>query len=320
MVMITAVNKDFFLWPLRAAMLALALHAAPSFAQTYPAKALRIVVAYAPGGTNDISARAIGQKLTELWGVPVIGTELVAKSPPDGYTLLLTPPSFTTNPTYLPKLPYDTLRDFAPITLLNINPQVLVVNPSVPARTAKELAALARARPGGMNCSSSGSGGANHLACELFNAMAGVKIVHVPYKGNAPSLLAVASGEIDLSVNGVLAAMAMIKAGRVRPVAMTSLKRSHALPELPTLDESGYKGFEAVAWTGLAAPGKTPADIAGKLNSTVVKIVQSPELKERMLAEGSEPVGNTQEQFRAFLQNEIVKWRKVIQVAGLKAE
>jgi hypothetical protein len=143
--MITAVNKDFFLWPLRAAMLALALHAAPSFAQTYPAKALRIVVAYAPGGTNDISARAIGQKLTELWGVPVIGTELVAKSPPDGYTLLLTPPSFTTNPTYLPKLPYDTLRDFAPITLLNINPQVLVVNPSVPARTAKELAALARA-------------------------------------------------------------------------------------------------------------------------------------------------------------------------------
>ena len=174
--MITRVDKHFSPLTLFAlfALFAL-LPVAQAQAQSYPAKALRIVVAYAPGGSNDISARAVGQKLTELWGVPVIidnrpgggtviGTELVAKSPPDGYTLLLTPPSFTTNPTYLPKLPYDTLRDFAPVTLLNINPQVLVVNPSVPARTVKELTALARARPGGMNCSSSGSGGANHLA------------------------------------------------------------------------------------------------------------------------------------------------------------
>ena len=306
-------------------------HSATAHAQAYPAKALRIIVAYAPGGSNDISARAVGQKLTELWGVPVIidnrpgggtviGTELVAKSPPDGHTLLLTPPSFTTNPTYLAKLPYDTLRDFAPVTLLNINPQVLVVNPSVPARSVKALAALARTRPGGMNCSSSGSGGANHLACELFNTMAGVKIVHVPYKGNAPSLLAVASGEIDLSMNGIVASMAMIKGNRVRPLAVTSLRRSLALPELPTLDESGFKGFEAVAWTGLTVPAKTPAEIIGRLNSAVVKIVQSPELKERMLADGSEPVGNTPEQFRAFIGDEIVKWRRVIQLAGLKAE
>ena len=306
-------------------------HSATAHAQAYPAKALRIIVAYAPGGSNDISARAVGQKLTELWGVPVIidnrpgggtviGTELVAKSPPDGHTLLLTPPSFTTNPTYLAKLPYDTLRDFAPVTLLNINPQVLVVNPSVPARSVKELAALAKARPGGMNCSSSGSGGANHLACELFNAMAGVKIVHVPYKGNAPSLLAVASGEIDLSMNGILASMSMIKGNRVRPLAVTSLRRSLALPDLPTLDESGFKGFEAVAWTGLTVPGKTPAEIVARLNGAVVKIVQSPELKERMLADGSEPVGNTPEQFRVFISDEIVKWRRVIQLAGLKAE
>jgi tripartite-type tricarboxylate transporter receptor subunit TctC len=302
-----------------------------ALAQPYPSRPMRIVVAYAPGGTNDISARAVGQKLTELWGVPVvienrpgggtvIATDMVAKSPPDGHTLLLTPPSFTTNPTYLPKLPYDTLRDFAPVTLLNVNPQVLVVNPSVPARTVKELAALAKSRPGGMNCSSSGSGGANHLACELFNAMAGVKIVHVPYKGNAPSLLAVASGEIDLSMNGVLAAMTMIKAKRVRPIAMTSLRRSVALPDLPTLDESGYKGFEAVAWTGLTVPAKTPSETVSRLNSAVVKIVQSPELKERMLAEGSEPVGNTPDEFRVFIRDEIVKWRKVIQLAGLKAE
>ncbi len=335
--MITRVDRDFSPMTALAQLLmvvalpALLLRGTPVHAQNYPSKALRIVVAYAPGGTNDISARAVGQKLTELWGVPVvidnrpgggtvIGTDIVAKSPPDGHTLLLTPPSFTTNPTYLQKLPYDTLRDFAPITLLNINPQVLVVNPSVPARSVKALAALAKARPGGMNCSSSGSGGANHLACELFNTMAGVKIVHVPYKGNAPSLLAVASGEIDLAMNGVLASMAMIKGQRVRPLAVTSLRRSSALPELPTLDESGFKGFEAVAWTGLAAPAKTPAEIVGRLNSAIVKIVHQPDLNERMIADGAEPVGNTPEQFRTFLQNEIVKWRKVIQVAGLKAE
>jgi len=171
-----------------------------------------------------------------------------------------------------------------------------------------------------MNCSSAGSGGANHLACELFNAMAEVKIVHVPYKGNAPSLLAVATGETDLSVASVLSAMALIKGQRIRPLAVTSLRRSSALPELPTMDEAGFKGYEAVAWAGLAAPAKTPLEIVNRLNAAVVKIVHLPELKERMLADGSEPVGNTPEQFRLFLQNEIVKWRKVIQVAGLKPE
>lgn len=304
---------------------------APGAVQSFPARALRIVVAYAPGGANDLVARPLAQKLNEAWSVPVIvdnrpgantliGTDHVAKSAPDGYTLLLTPPAFTINASLVPKLPYDALRDFAPVSLLNVNPQVLLVNPSVPARNVKQLVPLAKARPGGMNCSSAGTGGANHLACELFNTVADIKIVHVPYKGNAPALLAVATGETDMSIASVLSAMALIKGGRLRPLAMTSLKRSPALPELPTLDESGFKGFEAVAWAGLTAPAKTPPEVVNKIHAAVVKIVQSPELRERMVAEGSEPVGNTPEQFRAFLHNEVAKWRKVIQFAGVKAE
>lgn len=303
----------------------------PAHGQSYPARALRIVVAYAPGGANDLVARPLAQKLSETWGVPVvvdnrpggntlIGTDHVAKSPPDGYTLLLTPPAFTINASLVPKLPYDALRDFAPVSLLNINPQVIVVNPSVPARSVKQLVVLAKASSGRMNCSSAGTGGANHLACELFNTVAGIKLMHIPYKGNAPSLLAVATGETDLCIASVLSVMALTKGGRLRPLAMTSLRRSSALPEVPTLDESGYKGFEAVAWAGLAAPAKTPPEIVGHLNVAVVKIVQSPELKERMVAEGSEPVGSTPDAFRSFLQNEIVKWRKVIQFANVKPE
>lgn len=307
------------------------LASAGTYAQGFPSRAIRIVVAYAPGGANDLVARPLAQKLSEGWGVPVlvdnrpggntiVGTDHVAKSPPDGHTLLLTPPAFTINASLVPKLPYDALRDFAPLSLLNINPQVIVVNPSVPARTVAQLVALAKARPGAMNCSSAGSGGANHLACELFNTVAGVKIIHIPYKGNAPSLLGVATGEADLCISSVLSTMALIKGGRIRPVALTSLKRSAALPEVPTMDESGYKGFEAVAWAGLTAPAKTPPEIVIRLNAAVVKIVHSPELKERMVAEGSEPVGSTAEAFRTFLQDEVVKWRKVIQFAGVKPE
>lgn len=307
-----------------------AMWAAPCVA-AYPDKPIRIVTPFPAGSVTDIVARPMAMRLSEAWGVPVvvdnrpgggtvIATDNVAKSPPDGHTILLTPPSFVTNPALLLKLPYDSLRDFAPVSLLNINPQVLVVNPSVPARSAKELAALAKTRPGGMNCSSSGSGGANHLACELFMAMAGAKLVHVPYKGNAPALLAVATGEIDLSINSIIASMALIKGNRVRALAVSSLRRSAALPELPTLDEAGFKGYEAVAWAGFTVPAKTPAEIVARLNAAVVKIVHLPELKERMVADGSEPVGNSPAEFRAFLQDEIGKWRKIIQMAGLKAE
>jgi tripartite-type tricarboxylate transporter receptor subunit TctC len=300
-------------------------------AQIYPSRAVRMVVAYAAGGSNDIVARALAQKLTEIWSQPVIidnrpgagtviGTDAVAKAAPDGYTLLITPPAFVINPGLVPKLPYDSLRDFAPITLININPQVLVINPTVPARSVQELIRLAQANPGKLNYSSSGSGGANHLAAELFNSMARLKIVHIPYKGNAPSLIALASGEADLAFNTFPSALPLIKIGKLRALAVTSKSRSGVAPELPTLHEAGLKDYEAVAWTGLGAPALTPQDIVKRINAAVVKVVNTADFRERLKAEGSDPVGNTPEEYAAFLRDEILKWRRVIQFAGVKPE
>jgi tripartite-type tricarboxylate transporter receptor subunit TctC len=300
-------------------------------AQIYPSRAVRMVVAYAAGGSNDIVARALAQKLTEMWSQPVIidnrpgagtviGTDAVAKAAPDGYTLLITPPAFVINPGLVPKLPYDSLRDFAPITLININPQVLVINPTVPARSVQELIRLAQANPGKLNYSSSGSGGANHLAAELFNSMADLKIVHIPYKGNAPSLIALASGEADLAFNTFPSALPLIKIGKLRALAVTSKSRSGVAPELPTLHEAGLKDYEAVAWTGLGAPTLTPQEIVRHINAAVVKVVNTADFRERLKAEGSDPVGNAPEQYSAFLREEILKWRRVIQYAGVKPE
>jgi tripartite-type tricarboxylate transporter receptor subunit TctC len=309
----------------------LALTAASAFAQNYPARPVRLVVAYAPGGSNDILARALAQKLGETWKQPVlvdnrpggntiIGTDLVAKAPPDGYTLLVTPPSFVINPGLVKKLPYDSLRDFTPVSLLNINPQVLVVNPSVPAKNVKELIALAKSKPGVLNYSSSGSGGANHLAGELLKSMAGLRIVHVPYKGNAPSLTALVSGEVDFAINSLPSALPLIRPGRLRAIAVTSRTRSSVLPELPTIEESGLRGYEAVAWTGLSAPAKTPRDIVERINGTVAATIATPEFRDRLRSEGSDPVGSTPEQFAAFLQSEIAKWQKIVSAAGVVAE
>ena len=241
-------------------------------------------------------------------------------APPDGYTLLVTPAPFTINPSLLAKLPYDALADFAPITLINTTPLVLVVNPGVPARSVKELIALAKARPGQLNFGSSGTGGSNHLAGELFNAMAGVKVVHIPYKGNAPALIDLAGGHVDLIFNGLTSALPLIKSGKLRALAMTSLQRSAALPDVPTLDEVALKGFVAVAWNGLGAPANTPPEVIAKINTDVIRIVSSPELKERLKAEGSDPVGSTTGQYAAFLRDEIAKWAKVIKFARVKAE
>ena len=305
--------------------------AAPAVAQTFPAKTVRMVVPFAAGGSTDIVARVLSARLTEMWGQSVvvdnragggtvIGTEIVARSPPDGYTLLVTPAPFTINPSLLKKLPYDALNDFTPITLVNTTPLVVVVNPGVPARSIKELIALAKAKPGQLNFGSSGTGGSNHLAGELFNAMAGVKIVHVPYKGNAPALTDLVGGHVDLLFNGLTSAFALIKADKIRALAVTSRERSPVLPELPTVSESGLKGFEAVAWNGLSAPAKTPREIVLKIQGDVVKIVQAPELKERLKAEGSDPVGSTPEQYAIFLREEIAKWAKVIAFAKVRAE
>jgi tripartite-type tricarboxylate transporter receptor subunit TctC len=299
-------------------------------AQTYPSKAVRLIVPFAPGGSTDIIGRTVAQKLNEAWGQPVLvdnrpggstvfGTDLVAKAPPDGYMLLVTPAPFTIVPSLTTtKLPYDPAKDFEPIVLINTTPLVVVVNPSVPAKSIKELIALAKSKPGKLNFGSSGSGGSNHLAGELFNAMAGVKMVHIPYKGNAPALTDLVGGHVDLVYNGLTSAMPFIRSGRLRALAVTSLKRAGALPELPTLDESGLRGFQAVAWNGLTAPARTPKEVVAKINADVVKIVKSPELIERLKADGSDPVGSTTPEYAAFLRDEIAKWRKVIAAANIK--
>ncbi|HWP86751.1 MAG TPA: tripartite tricarboxylate transporter substrate binding protein [Burkholderiales bacterium] len=311
--------------------LALTLAAGAAAAQTYPTKAVRLVVPFLAGGSTDIVGRTVAQKLSEMWGQQAfvdnrpgggttIGTEMVAKAAPDGYTLLVTPAPFTINPSLLTKLPYDALTDFTPITLINTTPLVMVVNPGVPAKNVKELIALAKAKPGKLNFGSSGTGGSNHLAGELFDAMAGVKMVHIPYKGNAGALTDIVGGHLDVVYNGITSAVALIRGNKLRALAVTSLQRSAALPDVPTLDESGLKGFEAVAWNGLTAPAKTPREIIMKINADVIKIVNSPELKERLKADGSDPVGNSPEQYAAFLRNEIAKWAKVIKFANVKPE
>ena len=297
-------------------------------AQAYPTKAVRLVVPFAAGGSTDIIGRLLAQKLNEMWGQPVlvdnraggstvIGTDIVAKAPPDGHTLLVTPAPFTIVPSLMAKLPYDPQKDFEPITLINTTPLVVVVHPGVPAKSVKELIALAKARPGALNYGSSGSGGSNHLAGELFNAMAGLKMVHVPYKGNAPALTDLVGGHVDLVFNGLTSALPLIKSGKLRALGVTSLNRAGALPDAPTLDESGLKGFQAVAWNGLTAPARTPRELIAKINADVLKVIGSPELIDKLKAEGSDPVGSSVEQYARFLREEIVKWNKVIKLANI---
>ncbi len=297
-------------------------------AQNYPSKTVRLIVPFAAGGSTDIIGRVLAQKLTEAWGQQVIvdnrpggstviGTDIVAKAAPDGHTLLVTPAPFTIVPSLLKKLPYDPAKDFEPITLINTTPLVVVVNPGVPAKNIKELIALAKAKPGLMNFGSSGSGGSNHLAGELFNAMADVKIVHVPYKGNAPALSDLLGGHVDIVFNGLTSALPFIKSGKLRALGMTSLNRSAALPEMPTLDEAGLKGFQAVAWNGLTGPARMPKEAVAKAATDVARIMKSAELAEHLKREGSDPVGSSTAEYTVFLRDEIAKWKKVIERAGI---
>ena len=298
-------------------------------AQPYPARAVRVIVPFPPGGT-DFIGRIVAQKLSDLWGQPVvvenrpggttvIGSELVAKSAPDGYTLLVTPVPFAIVPSISPRLPYDPLKDFEPIALFNITPLVFVVNPTVPARSAQELIALAKAKPGMLNFGTSGIGSSNHLAGELFNVMAGVKLVHVPYKGSAPALIDLAGGHVDLVVSTLTSAVPLIKSGKLRALAVTSLKRSGEWPEIPTLDEAGLPGFQAVAWNGLTAPARTPRDIINKINADVAKVIRSPEVAEKFRHEGAEPAVMTASEFGAFLREELAKWNKVVKFAKIES-
>jgi tripartite-type tricarboxylate transporter receptor subunit TctC len=299
-------------------------------ARAFPDRPVRLVVPYTAGGSTDLIARALGHELSAMWGQPVvidnrpgagtiIASDIVARSAPDGHTLLVTTTSFTIVPSLTARLPYDPDKDFEPITLLSTTPLVLVVNPSVPARSVTELIALAKARPGQLHFGSAGSGGSNHLAGELFNAMAGVKLVHIPFKGNAPALNDLVGGHVDVLFNGLPSAIPLIKAGKLRPLAVTSLTRAGALPDVPTLDEMGLKGFRAVAWSALSAPARTPEAVIAKISADARKVLHTPALVQRLKAEGSDPVGNSPEEFAAFLREETVTWRKVIELAGIKA-
>lgn len=305
------------------------LVAAGANAQNFPAKPVRLVVPFAAGGSTDIVARTLAPRLTEMWGhtvvvdnrpggSTVIGTEIVAKSPPDGHTLLVTPAPFTIVPSLTSRLPYDPQKDFEPVTLINTTPLVVVIHPGVPAKNIKEFIAVAKSKPGALNFGSSGSGGSNHLAGELFNTMAGVKMVHIPYKGNAPALVDLVGGHVDAVFNGLTSAIPLIRGGKLRAIGMTSLTRASAMPEVPTVDEQGLKGFLAVAWNGLTAPARTPKAVIDKVNADVRKVVNTPEMIDRLKADGSDPAGYSVEQYQRFLRDETVKWRKVIEQAGIK--
>ena len=300
-------------------------------AQGYPQKTVRIVVPYAPGGNTDFTARVIAAKLTDVFGQQIvvenrpgggtnIGSELVAKAPADGYTLLMGGASNAINMSFYPKMPYDTLRDFAPVILCVKGANVLSVHPSLPAKNLQELIALAKTRPGQLNYASSGLGSSNMMAGELLKLMAGVNIVHVPYKGNSPALTDTIGGQVEMIFSGVPALLPHIKSGRLRAIAIGSLKRFPALPDVPTIDASGLKGYEATTWFGLMAPAKTPKDIVARLNSEFGRILVSTEVHDRFMNEGIEPIGGTPEQFGAFIRDEIDKYAKVVKATNLRAQ
>lgn len=301
-------------------------------AQTYPNRPIRFVSPYAPGGGTDILARTLAQKLTESIGQSVVvenrpggggilGTESVAKSALDGYTILLgSVGPLTVNPSLYAKLPYDTLRDLAPIALISIVPALLAVHPSLPVKSVKELIAYAKARPGQLSFSSSGNGGSGHLAGELFNSMAGVKMVHVPYRGTGPATLAVVAGEVPVSFGVMLSMLPQVHAGRLRGLAVTSAKRSQAAPQLPTVAESGLPGYEYVSWYGVLAQAATPKDIIAKLNAELLKVIRNPDVREKLSAEGGEVVGGTPEEFGAYIREELKRWAKIIKEANIRPD
>jgi tripartite-type tricarboxylate transporter receptor subunit TctC len=310
---------------------ALASLAAPTHAQTFPAKPIRIVVPLAAGGPGDVLARAVAQKLTENVGQQVvvenrpgantnIGNEAVAKSPPDGYTLLATASTLTINPALYANLTYDAVKSFAPVTLIAWTPLVLVVHPSLPAKSVAELAALAKAKPAQIYYGSAGSGSVLHLAGEMFNTMARVKLVHVPYKGVTNAFSDLLGGQISLMFPGAPIALPQARAGKLRALATTGEKRAPAAPELPTIAEAGFPGYEVSVWYGLLAPAGTPQATVNRLNSEIVRVVQLPEVRERWAALGAEPLTNTPEQFAEFLKTDLSKWAKVVRDSGAKVD
>jgi tripartite-type tricarboxylate transporter receptor subunit TctC len=318
-----------------AALLAVLVAAFPggaAVAQAYPSKPVRLIVPFAAGGGNDAVARLVGKRLADSLGQPVlvdnrpgaggvVGAELAAKSAPDGYTLFLGGVgSHAINPNLHRKLPYDPVRDFAPVALLAQAPLVLVVHPSVPARDIAEFIAYARANPGRLNFASNGNGSSSQLAAVMFDTMAGVDMVHVPYKGLSPALADLLSGQVQLMFSSVVAILPHIKAGKLRGLATTGAKRLASLPELPTIAESGLPGYEASSWYGILAPAGTPRDIVARLNAELGKALDQPEVRASLIAEGAEPAGGSPEAFAAHIRSEMERLGKLIRDANIRLE
>jgi tripartite-type tricarboxylate transporter receptor subunit TctC len=299
-------------------------------AQTYPTRAIRLLVPSTPGGSVDTLARTIGPKLTERWGQQVIvdnrpgaggaiAGEMVAKAAPDGYTLLIgTIASLATNVSLQKKLPYDPIKDFAPVTLVATQNLMLLIHPSVPAKSVKELVRLGKAQPGKLSFASAGNGTGGHLSGELFKMLAGIDMLHVPYKGVAPALVDVVGGQVSMTFASILSSLPQVRADKLRALAVTGGKRSVAAPQLPTMREAGVKDYESATWYGVVAPAGTPQELVNRLNAEIVAVIKRPDVNERLSKEGADPVGNSPPEFSRFIESEIGKWRKVIRAAGIQ--
>lgn len=310
----------------------IALSAGGAAAQAgYPVKPVRLVVPSSPGGGTDITARILAPKLSEALGQQVvvenragagtmIGTELVAKAPPDGYTLLMGLSTLAINPAMYKKVPYDAVRDFAPISQVISAPNMLVVHPSVPVKTVKELIAFMRARPDQLNYASAGHGTNPHLSMELFLSMTKVKAVHIPYKGLAPGIVDLIAGHVTLASATMLTGLPHVKSGRLRCLGTTGDKRAAVLPEYPTIAEAGVPGYEASQWYGVLAPAQTPKEIVARLNTEIVRILQAPDMKQKLAADGTDPVGSAPDEFARYIKSELTKWGKVARDAGITPE
>jgi tripartite-type tricarboxylate transporter receptor subunit TctC len=304
--------------------------AADAGAQAWPAKPVRMIVPFAPGGGTDIQARLFSQKLQPALGTTVIvdnrpggggniGAELVAKAPPDGYTMLFQSASLAVNQTLYKKLNYSAVRDLAPILLVSSTPLVLVVHPSVPAKTVKELIALAKAHPGELNYASTSAGSTSHLAAELMKTMTGTKMTHIPYKGSGPATTALMGGEIAMLFSPMPPTVSLVKAGRIRALAVTTLKRSPVMPEVPPMNDT-VKGFETDNWYGMFFPAGTPREVVARMNTEMLKVLKDPDVRALMARDGSEPLGSTPEEFGAYFKREVEKYAKVIKASGAQAE
>ena len=315
-------------WKLGLVVAALAALASPVTAQTWPTKPVKIVVPFGPGGPADVYARIVAQGLTETFkqqfiienkpgAGALIGTEVVAKAAPDGYTLLMMSNTHTVNETLFAKRPYDLMRDLVPVAPVNSSDLVMVVHPSVPAKTLQEFVALAKAQPGKLSYASSGPGTPYHMAGELFKSMSGTDILHIPHKGSAEARNDVMGGHVQMMFDAVTAMKGSIDAGEVRALATTGLQRSSGMPNLPTVNESGVPGYEATIWLGIMAPKGTPQEIVDKLNAEIGKIIAKPEIRDAWAKQGAVPMTMTPDQFGAYLKQDIDKWAKVIKTAGI---